>query len=298
MFRSFWPNTLLFFLAISTTPLTADGWLEDYQEARTASVATGKPIVVQITGSDWCIPCQQLEAEVFSQPEFLAEASARYVLLRLDFPRNTAQTERRRVQNKTWADRYPFPGFPTLQILDAQGLLFGQHSGYVPGGPAALLALLQSLQSQKAGLDQLVSAVKTALPGAPKAKAQDALYRQAEAWNIESQYRDLPLKIVQEDKAGTAGLKARYQVLNTYLRLVATWAQGDDFAKAAADFEALAAKAAWPDLRQKILFTAGMVWFNAVADLPKARDALTRARDLDPHSAPGVRAAELLDQLP
>lgn len=298
MFRSFWTFALIFAWAPLTTPVMADEWLVDYQEAKVASAASGKPILVQVIGSDWCIPCQQMESEVFSQPDFLAEAETKYTLLRLDFPRNLAQSEKIRVQNKNWAERYPFPGFPTVQLLDAQGLLYGQHSGYLAGGPGAFLKTIQGLQTQKGPLEQLVAAVKNSLPGEPRAKAQDALYRQAEAWNLESQYRDLPLKIVQEDKEGKAGLKARYQVVNSYQRLLATWAQGD-FAKAAADFDTLATKASpWPELRQKILFSEGMVWFNALGDLIRARESLTRARTIDPASPTGLRAAELLDQLP
>jgi len=277
----------------------ADGWLEDYDAALKASVATGKPILVDITGSDWCPPCQQMEAEVFGRPEFLPTASAQYVLLRLDYPRNLAQSEKIRVQNQRLADRYPFEGFPTYLLLDGQGRLFGQYTGYLPGGLKAFFQKTKQLEGQKDTLLGLITSASKAAPGAERAKAQDALYRQAEAWNLTSQYADLPLKIVQEDKDGKAGLKGRYQVLNAYNRLLTTWTEKSDFRQAAADLEALATQATpYADLRQKVLFTEGMVWMNAVGDELKAKDALTRAKAVDPTSSTGRRAAQLLDQLP
>ena len=53
----------------------------------------------------------------------------------------------------------------------------------------------------------------------------DALFRQAEAWELSSQFADLPMKIIQEDKDGKAGVKACYQVYNAYQRLLATWSR-------------------------------------------------------------------------
>lgn len=292
-------GALLLFALVPAASWADEGWLEDFDTAKKAAAASGKPILVDITGSDWCPPCQQMEAEVFSRSNFLPAASSKYVLLRLDYPRNTAQPEKIRAQNKQLADRYPFEGFPTFLLMDAQGMLFGQHTGYLGGGVQAFLTMTKGLETQKTVLTGLVDAVKKAAAGPSRAKAQDALFRQAEAWSLVSQYGDLPLKIVQEDKDNQAGLKARYQVYNAYNRLLATWAEGSDYRKAAADLEALAAKAeAWPDLRQRLLFTEGMVWWNALNDEARAKEALTRARALGKDTEWGARAAVLLDQLP
>ena len=148
-------------------------------------------------------------------------------------------------------------------------------------------------------LAALAAAVKTAAPGADRAKAEDALFRQAEAWDLGFRFSDLPLKIVQDDKDGSAGLKARYQVYNAYNRFLATWTEMPDFHKAADDLAALAVRAqSWPDLGQKILFTEGMVRLNALSDEIGARDVLRKARDLVPGSPKALQAAQLLDQLP
>ena len=282
-----------------TMPAIAGPWLEDFDTAKRSAAASGKPILVDVTGSDWCPPCQAMETEVFSRADFIQAAQARYILLRLDYPRQTPQSEKLRAQNRQLAERYPFEGYPTYMLLDSQGLLYGQYTGYLPGGVSAFLKMTQGLEGQKKTLVSLTDAVKKASAGADRARAQDALFRQAEVWGLEAQYGDLPLKIVQEDKDGKAGLKGRYQVFNAYQRLLATWSNQSDFRKAVTDLEQLAGQAApWPDLKQKIVFTKGMIWLNALSDEVQARTAMKEAKALGAETAVGLRAAELLDQLP
>ncbi|HPH93730.1 MAG TPA: thioredoxin family protein, partial [Candidatus Cloacimonas sp.] len=45
-------------------------WLTDWNEAMKMSQSYARPVVVDFTGSDWCIWCQKLEEEVFSKDEF------------------------------------------------------------------------------------------------------------------------------------------------------------------------------------------------------------------------------------
>jgi len=291
--RRFW--TLV--LGLTAFAASAAPWLEDFEAAKKASAASGKPILVDVTGSDWCPPCQQMEAEVFSRPAFDALAD-KYVLLRLDYPHAVPQSERLKAQNKRLADVYPFDGVPTYFMLDDKGQAFAKYTGYVPGGVTAFAALTQRFEKQKPALEQLESAAAQAAPGAERAKAEDALYRQAEAWNLEWRYAKLPLSIIQDDKDGSADLKPRYLVYNAYSRFLGTWA-GSDFKQAVDTLNKLAAQAKpWPDLAQKILFTQGMVQLNALGDEAKARDAFRAVRAMAPDTEVGQRAAELLDQLP
>lgn len=288
----------LFAVAILTAPLhAAPLWLEDYDAALKLASTSGKYILVDVTGSDWCPPCQQMEAEVFSRPGFTAAAD-RYVLLRLDYPRAVVQSEKLKAQNKRLAEKYPFDGVPTYFMLDGQGQAFGKYTGYLPGGVTAFLSLAQGFENQKPVLDKLAAAVQNTSPGADRARAQDALYRQAETWDLQWRYADLPLKIIQDDKDGKAKLKPRYQVSNAYNRLLSTWA-GSDPKQAVDTLTSLANQAQpWTDLMQKILFTKAMIQLNALDDELKARDTFRAVRTLGPQTDAGKRAAELLDQLP
>src|SRR5690625_3288672 len=47
-----------------------EGWMVDIEKAHEESVRTGKPIMANFTGSDWCGWCKRLTASVFSKQEF------------------------------------------------------------------------------------------------------------------------------------------------------------------------------------------------------------------------------------
>lgn len=117
----------------------ADGakWLTSYDEAVKLSKKTGKPIMADFTGSDWCTWCIRLHKEVFDKPEFKAWAEKNVILLELDYPNSTPQPAAIKKQNAGLLEKYKkyVPGYPTILFLDAKGKVLGQY-GYDPGGPA------------------------------------------------------------------------------------------------------------------------------------------------------------------
>jgi thiol:disulfide interchange protein len=119
-------------------------WLTDAAQATAQAKAEGKPVLMDFTGSDWCVWCQRLDAEVFATAEFAAYAKEHLVLLKLDFPRSKTQPEAEKQQNQALLAKYGVEGFPTIIVLDASGKKIGEL-GYLPGGPSAWLAELRKL---------------------------------------------------------------------------------------------------------------------------------------------------------
>src|SRR5690625_2238264 len=76
-----------------------EGWMVDIEKAHEESVRTGKPIMANFTGSDWCGWCKRLTASVFSKQEFKDWAEDNVVLLELDFPRRMKLPEEIQQQN-------------------------------------------------------------------------------------------------------------------------------------------------------------------------------------------------------
>ena len=72
--------------------LAAEGWLTDMDAARKEAAERKKNLMIEFTGSDWCPPCMQLRANVFSKPDFQKEAQKNFVLLELDYPRSKEQS--------------------------------------------------------------------------------------------------------------------------------------------------------------------------------------------------------------
>ena len=114
----------------------SDFWTENYEEAVAMSRKTGRPILANFTGSDWCVWCIRLDKEVFSTDMFKEWAVNNVILLKLDFPNKrkiSAETEK---QNNALAAKYGIQGFPTILFLKADGNVLGT-SGYMEGGPAS-----------------------------------------------------------------------------------------------------------------------------------------------------------------
>jgi len=119
-------------------------WLTSYEEALNAAQETGKPILADFTGSDWCGWCIKLKEEVFSKPEFKSWAQENVVLLELDFPRSTKLPAELTEQNEELRKKFEVQGFPTILFLDADGEKIGQY-GYDRGGPAAWIAKAEEI---------------------------------------------------------------------------------------------------------------------------------------------------------
>ena len=122
-------------------------WFADLAAAQAQAKATGRPLLVVFSGSDWCKPCVQFEQEVFAQPAFAAYARPRLVLAHFDYPRlpqhqpSAGQAALNRVAG---AQLNPGGDFPLAVLVSATGQVLAR-SGYVAGGPPAFAAYLESV---------------------------------------------------------------------------------------------------------------------------------------------------------
>jgi len=113
---------------------------DDFDGALAKAKASGLPLLVDFTGSDWCSWCIKLDKEVFDKTEFEQWAKGRVVLLKLDYPRRKPQTPAIKTRNAELSKKYGVKGFPTIFLLDGDGNKFGRL-GYAEGGPAAWCAI-------------------------------------------------------------------------------------------------------------------------------------------------------------
>lgn len=95
-----------------------EGWLVNLDEAYALSKETGKPIMANFTGSDWCGWCRKLTADVFSKPGFKDWAEDNVILLELDFPRRKTLPDDIRQQNSSLQQAFKVRGFPTVWVFN------------------------------------------------------------------------------------------------------------------------------------------------------------------------------------
>ena len=124
---------------------SADGlnWEDNLETAIQQAKKENKAVLVNFTGSDWCIWCKRLSSEVFQQKEFEKYADESLVLVKLDFPRNIEQSAETQNYNRNLAQKYGIQGFPTILIFNSQGKLVAQ-TGYQPGGPEKYIEHIKS----------------------------------------------------------------------------------------------------------------------------------------------------------
>ena len=118
-------------------------WKTNLEQAVTQAKKENKAVLVNFTGSDWCIWCKRLTSEVFDKNEFKAYADKNLVLVKLDFPRDLPQTQETKLYNNSLAQKYGIQGFPTILIMNSKGELVAK-TGYQPGGPANYIKHIQS----------------------------------------------------------------------------------------------------------------------------------------------------------
>lgn len=118
-------------------------WNGNLEKAVEQAKKENKAVLVNFTGSDWCIWCKRLSAEVFQQKEFEEYAKENLVLVMLDFPKDIKQAQETKEYNNKLAQKYGIQGFPTILLIDGQGKLVAQ-TGYQPGGAAKYVEHLKS----------------------------------------------------------------------------------------------------------------------------------------------------------
>lgn len=162
--------TMLAVLGLACQPALASGWLENFAAAKAAAKATGRPILADFAGSDWCPLCIKLTRDVFTQPAFQAYASTNLVLFLADFPESKEQAPQIAEQNMALKHQYHVVGCPTVLLLDADGAVLAQ-TGYLPGGAEAYVIHLQDLLKQAGWKQAGAAAATTNQPAATPAAA-------------------------------------------------------------------------------------------------------------------------------
>lgn len=89
-------------------------------------------ILLNFSGSDWCIPCIKMRKEIFEDDGFKKMSDSLLIILNADFPRNKKNQldVNSRKQNEVMADKYNSNGiFPYTLLLDADGKVIKAWEG-------------------------------------------------------------------------------------------------------------------------------------------------------------------------
>ncbi len=138
-------RTFAILAATASFAFGSEGWMTDWEAAKAKSKAENKPILINLTGSDWCGWCIKLEKNVFSTKEFKEFAAKNVILMEADFPKKKEQPAEVKKQNAALEKTYLMGGYPTVLLLDAEGKKLSEDLGELEGGTEGYIKKLTEL---------------------------------------------------------------------------------------------------------------------------------------------------------
>jgi protein disulfide-isomerase len=122
-------------------------WLTDLPKAQAKAKAENKLVMLEFTGSDWCIWCKRLKAEILSQAQFVEYARKNLVAVEVDFPHGKEQSAELKKANLQLQKQYDIKGLPTVLVLNRDGKPLGELD-YQEGGPKPFIEKLEQLRKK------------------------------------------------------------------------------------------------------------------------------------------------------
>lgn len=161
-----------------TTGARAGAWTMDVTAATDLAKSAKLPILVNFTGSDWCI---HMEEHVFSKPAWKTFAAENAVLLTIDFPRNKSGLPKGVAErNAALASEFGVRGYPTFVVLDLDGKTeLGRLGASQDASPAAFIKQYRTIA--KFNSDSIAALEKRNPTRARELKAKLAGYRGAKS---------------------------------------------------------------------------------------------------------------------
>ena len=120
-------------------------WLNDIDKAKAEASAKHRYILLNFSGSDWCVPCIRLKKNVFDTEEFISYADSSLVLLNADFPRTKKLEKQLLLHNEALAEKYNSEGkFPFTVLLNANGTVLKTWEE-VADNPATFISAINTI---------------------------------------------------------------------------------------------------------------------------------------------------------
>lgn len=123
-------------------------WTTDLATGLRRAKAENKILLLDFTGSDWCVWCMKFEEDILFEPEFVNYAKTNLIMLMLDFPHDKMQSDAEKKTNAELQKKYKAESFPTYVLLNSFGKEVGRQTGYLKGGPKVFIDKLEGFKKQ------------------------------------------------------------------------------------------------------------------------------------------------------
>lgn len=165
----------------------------DYNLALEAAKATKQMLLIEFTGSDWCPPCKRLKKDILTSDAFAAylkDQKLRFV--ELDFPRKAGKISKAQMKRQeAILEHYNVTGFPTILIIDSDGMPYGRIVGTAKT-PADYLKNVSAIL-------ELKTKFATSIADAQKKDGQARAEALVDALNtLPMEYREFQKEVIKE----------------------------------------------------------------------------------------------------
>ena len=140
----------LFAMILTSCPAVSaqdKDWETNFTLASAKAEKGSRYMLLNFSGSDWCVWCNKLDSEVFNNTEFKKYARDTLVCVVLEFPVTKPQRMDLKKQNAALAAKYEVSGYPTIVILNSKGDLVNS-TGYLAGGAKKYVEHLKAIISE------------------------------------------------------------------------------------------------------------------------------------------------------
>jgi thioredoxin-related protein len=137
---------LVMFFMFTLSTLSAQNWLRNWNDVISTAQKEHKNILLNFSGSDWCLPCIRMHKNIFGSDTFIGFANEHLVLYNADFPRSKKNQPLKEIvaQNERLADIYNKEGhFPFTLLIDENGKVLKSWTGFYEGGTDNFIAELK-----------------------------------------------------------------------------------------------------------------------------------------------------------
>lgn len=133
-------------------PAAPEPFTQDIDAALGFAAASGLPVLLDFSGSDWCYWCKLMDSRVFSRSEWKTWAPSNVVTALVDFPRDESLVpEKWRSRNEALARKYGIRGFPTFVVLGADGSEIGRLGASATATPESFAAEFEAIVANQTG---------------------------------------------------------------------------------------------------------------------------------------------------
>jgi len=225
-------------------------WEHDYATALAQAKARNQMVVAYLH-TDWCMYCKKMEAETFPSDQ-VKSAAGRYVWLKLN-PEKDQDGARLR-------QRYGVSGYPTILMLDGNGVRLDQVDGFMP--PETFVQALAGVSTRVSSLETAKAQVRQ------EPDSAQARYTLAEKHLELKDYREAAKGFAEVIRVDPDNRQAKNEL--AYYHLALSLASLEEYTKAQEQLDVLGKK--FPDgkLAPQATILRGQIFYH-LGEIEKAQ---------------------------